>query len=50
MCGPGSQSVGQRVMCWGKEFGDGQEGLCEKVTFKQGTRRKRWAGVSHKKG
>ena len=50
MCGPGRQSVGQRVTGWGKEFGDGQEDLCEKVAFKQGTRRKRWAGTSHKKG
>lgn len=35
--GPGQESVAQRVRGWRGGFGDGQEGLLEKVTFEQGT-------------
>lgn len=36
-CGPGRESVGQRVVGWRGGFGVGKEGLCEKVTFEQET-------------
>lgn len=37
ICGPGQGSVAQRGRGWRGGFGEGQEGLLEKVTFKQGT-------------
>lgn len=41
MCGPGGS--------WG-ESRDDQKGLCEKMTFHQGTGRMRGTGTSHRKG
>lgn len=41
MCSPSGESMGQRLTGWGEGFRGGRKVLCEKVTFKQGTRRKR---------